>query len=496
MKSSLLATWLTIAAAAAHAFGATLTVTTLADSGPGTLRDRLAASANGDRIEFGVFGTILLSTELTVSNSVVIAGPGVPFLQISGNQATRVFHITSGSPGINNLCICDGRVVGTNGAAGRNGESVMGGAILIATGASLGMSTVVISNNTVVGGRGGSPNQAGSSGNGGNALGGAIANLGQLTLVVASVSGNAASGGMGGPGETSPGAGGDGSGGGIYSESRANITLCTIHDNKALAGSGVGGSGRAAGGGIYSMATLAAFVSTVANNSASGSSSDMGGGLFTSGPLFLGDLTIVGNDADVGGGLNGAADLGNTILAGNTAGTGPDGNGNIMSSDYNLIQQTNGLTIAGATAHNLIGLDPLLTPLQDNGGYNVGFALLTMVPLPGSPVIDQGKSANSDARAFQRPFDTCIPNASGGNGSDIGSTEFLPARPRLSIRQAKNDVLLSWSTNDCGFVLQCITNVDAENWLDVASAPVINGDQFFVTNQAVGPQKFYRLAPP
>jgi hypothetical protein len=496
MKPYLLATWFTIVAALPHGFGATLTVTNLADSGPGTLRDRLAASADGDRIEFHVFGTIVLSNELTVSKSVVIAGPGVPFLKISGNQATRLFHIASGAPGINSLCLCDGRVSGTNGAVGRNGESVMGGAIFIASGASLGMSTVVISNNAVVGGQGGAANPAGSSGNGGKGLGGAIANLGQLTLVVALVSGNSASGGGGGPASPSPGAAGEGWGGAIYSEGRANITLCTINNNKAMAGTGVGAPGRGVGGGIYSMATLAAFVSTVASNSAGGSSSDMGGGIFGSGPIFLGDLTIVGNDADVGGGLSGAADLGNSILAGNTAGTGPDGNGNIMSSDYNLIQQTNGLTIAGATAHNLIGLDPLLTPLQDNGGYDVGFALVTMVPLPGSPVIDQGKSGNSDERAFQRPFDTCIPNASGGNGSDIGAVEFLPPPPRLNIQLAKNDVLLSWSTGDCGFVLQCLTNMNDEDWSQVANPPVIQGAQFVVTNPVVGAHKFYRLAPP
>src|SRR6185295_20174421 len=97
MKPYLLATWFTIVAILPHGFGATLTVTNLADSGPGTLRDRLAASADGDRIEFHVFGAIVLSNELTVSKSVVIAGPGVPFLKISGNQATRLFHIASGA---------------------------------------------------------------------------------------------------------------------------------------------------------------------------------------------------------------------------------------------------------------------------------------------------------------------------------------------------------------------------------------------------------------
>ncbi len=74
-----------------------------------------------------------------------------------------------------------------------------------------------------------------------------------------------------------------------------------------------------------------------------------------------------------------------------------------------------------------MGLDPLLGPLQYNGGPTYPFAVLTMAPLPGSPVIDKGNSENgTDERGFSRPYDTAIPNAAGGNGADIGAVEIIP----------------------------------------------------------------------
>ena len=56
---------------------ATITVSSTADNGAGTLRNALASVANGDTINFTVTGNILLTTgELLISNSVTIAGPG------------------------------------------------------------------------------------------------------------------------------------------------------------------------------------------------------------------------------------------------------------------------------------------------------------------------------------------------------------------------------------------------------------------------------------
>src|ERR1700720_2004990 len=61
---------------AASAFASTDTVTTLTDSGTGSLRAALAAANSGDTIVFsnGLTGTITLASTLTINNNVTIQG--------------------------------------------------------------------------------------------------------------------------------------------------------------------------------------------------------------------------------------------------------------------------------------------------------------------------------------------------------------------------------------------------------------------------------------
>src|ERR1700737_1627904 len=96
------------------ATGATITVTNAGDTGPGTLRAALAGAGNNDVIIFGRFApaTITLTMgELLVSNNIKITGPGATSLIISGNNASRVFHIgTSNTVTISGLTISDGVV--------------------------------------------------------------------------------------------------------------------------------------------------------------------------------------------------------------------------------------------------------------------------------------------------------------------------------------------------------------------------------------------------
>src|SRR5262249_21610584 len=148
----------------------------------------------------------------------------------------------------------------------------------------------------------------------------------------------------------------------------------------------------------YNVSSLVLTNCTVANNSAGGSRFDSGGGIHNNGTLTIFHDTIAGNHADIGGGLDGYAMVGNSIVAGNTAGAaGTDGNGTINSSDYNLIQNVSGLTLSGTTTHVIVGQDPRLGPLQDNGGPTFTIALL-----PGSPAIDAGASLGlrTDQRGF------------------------------------------------------------------------------------------------
>jgi hypothetical protein len=91
---------LLLAATTMSAHAATITVTNLNDSGPGSLRQALANANNGDTINFAVAGTISLgSGELVISRNVTIAGPGANQLSIHSGQEfapPAVFHVVSG----------------------------------------------------------------------------------------------------------------------------------------------------------------------------------------------------------------------------------------------------------------------------------------------------------------------------------------------------------------------------------------------------------------
>lgn len=123
--------WLSLllAATPAHA-QAILTVTTTADSGPGSLRQALTLAESCDTITFDLPNpsVITLSSELVIATDLKIQGPGVAALTISGNNATRVFFINPGAAGatsgppataltvtIADLTIANGKAKGSDG---------------------------------------------------------------------------------------------------------------------------------------------------------------------------------------------------------------------------------------------------------------------------------------------------------------------------------------------------------------------------------------------
>jgi hypothetical protein len=79
----------------------TLTVTSAADSGQGSLRATIASASGGDTIVFALRldgETIsLTSGELAISQSLTIKGPGPGQLDVDAGGASRVFDITSSS---------------------------------------------------------------------------------------------------------------------------------------------------------------------------------------------------------------------------------------------------------------------------------------------------------------------------------------------------------------------------------------------------------------
>jgi hypothetical protein len=100
----------------------------------------------------------------------------------------------------------------------------------------------------------------------------------------------------------------------------------------------------------------------------------------------LGEALGGGIDNDTG--TQGTLSIQNTILAGNNAPSSADLSGSLTSLGHDLIGIGDGGS--GYAATDLVGtaaspLDPLLGPLQDNGGPTQMMALL-----PGSPAIDAG----------------------------------------------------------------------------------------------------------
>jgi parallel beta-helix repeat protein len=236
-------------------------------------------------------------------------------------------------------------------------------------------STTTLTNCTVSG------NSAAGSGGGGLVL-----NSGTATLTNCTVSGNSA--------------GNDG--GGLYNRGgTATLTNCTVSGNSAGFGAG-----------------LDCFVSTttLTNCTVSGNSASIGGGglVNNSGTATLTNCTVSGNSAgNNGGGLYefdgsfSTLNIGNTIVAGNTAGTSErDVIGTFSSLGNNLIGATDGSS--GWVGSDLTGtsatpLDPGLAPLGNYGGPTE-----TMAVLLNSAAIDAGNNAlvpvgvTADQRGFAR----------------------------------------------------------------------------------------------
>ncbi len=139
--------------------------------------------------------------------------------------------------------------------------------------------------------------------------------------------------------------------------------------------------------GLYNTGSSIIYLnnSTLANNTGAN-----GGGLYTDGgAIYLNNTTVAGNTAFTGGGIYRSGTLAiislqNSIVAGNSGSPGPDCNATLTSPTYSLIQNTSGCTINGGS-NNLLGQDPLLGPLQNNGGPT-----FTRAPDRASPVINTG----------------------------------------------------------------------------------------------------------
>ena len=236
----------------------TLTVTSIADSGAGSLRAEIQAAHHGDTINFApsLSGqTITLSSgELYLNKNLTIAGPTDRSVTVSGGGLSRVFEVAKGTDTLSGLTIS-------------HGSSGMGGGIAVDSGATLTVSNCILSNNV-------------ASTPYGDGYGGGISNYGQLTVSGCTLSHNSA-----------------GTSGGGISNNGTSATL-TLSNSTLIGNAAI----QADGGGLAEFGgTLTVSGTNFSNNSAGGS----GGAIFVGGSVGTTTLTndtMQSNTATTSGG--------------------------------------------------------------------------------------------------------------------------------------------------------------------------------------------------
>jgi hypothetical protein len=389
-----------------------VTVTSLADSGPGTLRQAIldtnaVPAANDIQFDPSLFAGGPVSINLTaalptVTDSVTIAGPGSNLLTVrntaSSGYMLYAFYF-AGLPGA---------------AVNLSGFTVAG---CKARGLNFAGDTAILTDMAVTG----------------NA-GGIYAYDGSLTIRNSSVTGNSL------PPTTN-----DVYGGGIFAVSNGLlIDGCTISGNTSpnIGSNDCGGGGLCVQGYIFAGGTTIRN-STIANNVA-----QTGGGIHCveyPGTVLIQNSTIAGNTSTWTGTGNGGGGIAEPALTkafvnlqsslvaknvnsktakpadiwgNNFTSTPPPG---IVLADHSLIGVgDDGVTFAPGSTLNLTGtmaapLDPKLGPLHNNGGPTSTMALLA-----NSPALNVGSNP-SNVAVDQRGVARTI-----GPAPDIGAYEYQP----------------------------------------------------------------------
>ena len=382
LAPALLAVGVAALLGAGAANAATFEVTSLANNGPGTLREAInrandeATNPGADTIQISATGVISLTTALpSISAPLSINGPGAKLLTIR-------------------------RAPGAATKFGILGQQI---------GAALEVRDVTLTGSWIDAV--------------GDAFGGAITSKAPLLIERTVLTGNVLT------------AGNLAYGGVIYADDGVTLRDSVISDNVAV------GGGSSQGVALYSPAGPVTLERTVITGNFGGGAnarvvtvsgalhivnstfSENSNGIAAFGPNpTVTSSTLVDNEGPALIAVNPLSDftLTNSIIAG--------------SGNSCLVQtgsfSSGGHNIADDVSCNLTGIgdrpntDPQLLPLADNGGFGP-----THLPASTSPAIDAGSAAGltTDGRGLPRPYDDpAFLNAPGGDGSDIGAVEVQP----------------------------------------------------------------------
>lgn len=449
----------------------TRTVDNTGDIGNRTLRDALTtgngfgnvALAAGDNIEFSISGNITLSSAIAWgADGVTLDGSGQNVV-IDGGSSDRIFDISANNATLKNLTIQNGSVAGNGGGIRHTGtgqltlenttitQNRLGGSGSYEGGGVFSNGSVSVSNSTIT------DNVVASAG--ATQKGGGISvnnSSSSLTIQNSTIARNIVNG-----------ASYAHRGGGVYARGSVTIEGSTIANNQS----------KGDGGGVYGVGNIAIIDSTILGNTAFSN----GGGAFTSSgsPLTVTNSTVSGNEAKgSGGGLNSAGSITltnatiafntansdnvsgtdqgngggvfstlgdtnhmirNTIIANNRDLNGTDTSpdffgrfGSLSSVQNSLItdtRQMGNITLTTGVNGNIIGQDPQLQPLANNGGATQTHALAATSPARNSGnnslAIDPstGLALTTDQTGAARIIDGVV---------DIGAYEQRDITPAVS----------------------------------------------------------------
>lgn len=409
----------------------TLTVTSAAGTGAGSLRATIEAANAFDNFSLTIMfapqvaGTLSLSSgQIDITRSLAIVGPGADLLTITGAGAHRLFRIDGGADvSLSGLTLSSGNAGSEDGGAiyvlGRltltqsrvvGSTAVNGGGIAVASGGRAQIIESLIFDNSAT-----------------LAGGGMYAMGATMDVLTSTVARNESATGAGGyfvetftnvSGSSFADNAATNWGGGLVSltvvNSAIEINATTISRNTAQ---------NAAGLDVTGPAELSNV--TFSGNSASG---DAGGLYAREGTILLSNVTVTENvadsDANLAGNGGGVWIAGsytvvtamNSLIAGNldlspSGSFAPDCFGQLSSVGYNLVGQSAGCVLTGTMNGVITGTAPGLAPLQDAGGSTQVHPLLD-----GSPALNAGNPATPggiiggacapfDQRGVSRPQD-------------------------------------------------------------------------------------------
>ena len=310
-----------------------------------------------------------------------------------------------------------------------------------------------------------------------NGTGGGICSRGNVFLRNVSISQNTANDISGS---------GNGYGGGIYSSGYMQLIYCTVDANTAYSYQ----AESVYSGGIHNTGTIYIVNSTISNNRATkyhtagfaycGGITNIGtgtivnstisgnvgydayGGIMNTGTLQVRNCTITGNyDYSSTYNYGGVTSASNTITLANCIIANSNGDRDLIILASGILKLIGVNIVEDGQTSGTLAVDPMLGPLQDNGGFTK-----TCDPLPGSPAFNAGSNSVIMADTFDLDNDgnitEPIPFDQRGSGFirvknttvDLGAIEHetppVPGTPTLAlpVNSASNlETSLSFSWN-------------------------------------------------